>query len=290
MEKYTYKVYGPSKMGKQRQCKVCHCQTTSQSPCALIRTVSRAQLMQLLNNAEFRSLISTPATQARRVNIRTAAETAGPKPPPQPTAAGQALMRSGIFGSNAPFGDDVSAKNRLARRLLARELATDRTTVIRTNKLISQSLLPSTHADTIIHYDEPCYSGQFSDDGNFFFSCSKDFLVRMYDTSNPYEWRHYKSVEFTVPQWTITDATLSPDNNLLAYSSITSHICLSSTDPEDTQHPRLLDFTIPNQPRDHRGGWMRGGFGVCETLNLKSDYPLTTRRFGLCGFLVMVAK
>jgi WD40 repeat protein len=46
-------------------------------------------------------------------------------------------------------------------------------------------MIPSSKPDTIIHYDSPVYSGQFSDDGNFFFACVKDFKVRMYDTSNP---------------------------------------------------------------------------------------------------------
>jgi DDB1- and CUL4-associated factor 11 len=55
-----------------------------------------------------------------------------------------------------------------------------------------QSLIPSSAADLIIHYDRRCYSGQFSDDGNFFFSCAQDFRVRMYDTSNPYNWQYYK--------------------------------------------------------------------------------------------------
>ena len=44
----------------------------------------------------------------------------------------------------------------------------------------------------IINYNYRCYSGQFSKDGNFFFSCAQDFKVRMYDTSNPFDWKHYK--------------------------------------------------------------------------------------------------
>lgn len=103
-------------------------------------------------------------------------------------------------------------------------------------------MVPTTDAEMIIHYDEPVYSGQFSDDGNFFYSCVKDFKVRMYDTSNPYNWRHYKTVEYPGGAWTLTDATLSPDNRWLAYTSITHHVCLAPTDPNDTGDPYTLNL------------------------------------------------
>jgi len=111
------------------------------------------------------------------------------------------------------------------------------------NKLLTQGMIPSSNADTIIHYDARCYSGQFSDDGNFFFSCAQDFKVRMYDTSNPYKWRYYKTVAYPYGQWTITDASLSPDNKYLAYSSIRSVVCLAPTDPGENGEPWLLDFS-----------------------------------------------
>lgn len=109
-------------------------------------------------------------------------------------------------------------------------------------RLTFQTMIPSSKADTIIHYNSKCYSGQFSDDGNFFFSCAQDFKVRMYDTSNPYEWKYYKTVLYPYGQWTITDATLSPDNKYLAYSSIRSNVCLAVTDPNDNSEPYMLDF------------------------------------------------
>ena len=119
-------------------------------------------------------------------------------------------------------------------------------------------MLPATNADMIVHYDEPVYSGQFSDDGNFFYACVKDFKVRMYDTSNPYNWRHYKTVEYPGGAWTLTDATLSPDNRWLAYTSITHNVCLAPTDPNDTGDPYTLNL------RDREAadaGWL-GRMGI----------------------------
>jgi DDB1- and CUL4-associated factor 11 len=129
-------------------------------------------------------------------------------------------------------------------------------------------MVPATAvADKIIHYDSRAYSGQFSDDGNFFFSCTQNFKVRMYDTSNPYEWQYYKTVDYPFGQWTITDATLSPDNRWLAYSSIRHMVCLAPTDPSDSSEPTLLDFTkfassAGASTRRISSHWGRAGFGI----------------------------
>ena len=117
-------------------------------------------------------------------------------------------------------------------------------------------MIPSSNADKIIHYDSRCYSGQFSEDGNFFFSCAQDFKVRMYDTSNPYRWKHYKTVSHPYGLWTITDASLSPDNKWLAYSSIGSIVCLAPTDPTSIGEPSLCDFSVMGE----RGSRNRRGF------------------------------
>ena len=76
----------------------------------------------------------------------------------------------------------------------------------------------------------------------------------MYDTSNPYHWKYYKTVNYPFGQWTITDASLSPDNKFLAYSSIRSLVCLAPTDPDNHQEPSILDFSDENTYRH---------FGVC---------------------------
>lgn len=143
--------------------------------------------------------------------------------PKVPSVAGEELMASGDFGSNdaqSPGRDDhIRGRKRLARRILDREIASgnfaaqviNRKTMAQVSGtqagmfsgsiLIEfQEMLPSSNADTIINYDDPVYSGQFSDDGNFFFAVTKDFKVRMYDTSNPYKWRYYKTVNYPYGQ------------------------------------------------------------------------------------------
>ena len=103
-------------------------------------------------------------------------------------------METGNFGSNPRSIDTINRKRKkLAYKLLSRELGQGSAGRLKNeNKILKQDMIPESTADTIIHYNARCYSGQFSDDGNFFFSCAQDFRVRMYDTSNPYDWKYYK--------------------------------------------------------------------------------------------------
>ncbi|KAI0509219.1 WD40-repeat-containing domain protein [Xylaria bambusicola] len=178
--------------------------------------------------------------------------------PKVPSDKGRELMNSGTFGAN-DISSPLRKKKQLARRILDRELGIGDRSYRGVNQgVIAQSMIPRTDADMIIYYDDNVYSGQFSDDGNFFYACVKDFKVRMYDTSNPYNWRHYKTVEFPFGSWTLTDASLSPDNKWLAYTSIQSNVCLAPTDPNDTGDPYTLSLS---EYGARRGTW-RDSFGI----------------------------
>ncbi|KAI1488395.1 WD40 repeat-like protein [Biscogniauxia mediterranea] len=179
--------------------------------------------------------------------------------PKVPSDKGRELMNSGTFGANE-VPTSIKMKKQLARRILDRELGIGDHAIQRINQgVMAQSMIPRSDADMIINYDDNVYSGQFSADGNFFYACVKDFQVRMYDTSNPYNWRHYKTVSFPFGSWTLTDASLSPDNKWLAYTSIQSNVCLAPTDPNDTGDPYTLSLSEHGAAR--RNGW-RGSFGI----------------------------
>ena len=202
----------------------------------------------------------------------------GDRYPKIPSEEGKKLMDSGIFGTNdhcdhsacgLPYSQTSMHKRRkLARRMFDREVGVgNRGRQRALNALASQDLIPSSKADMIVNLNARCYSGQFSEDGSFFFACGQDFKVRMYDTSNPYDWKYYKTAHYYGGQWTITDASLSPDNKMLAYSSIRSQICLANTDQTDTSDPRTLDFSdMGGGGHGFRGGggWGRsdGHFGI----------------------------
>ncbi|KAK3500750.1 WD40-repeat-containing domain protein [Neurospora crassa] len=182
--------------------------------------------------------------------------------PKVPSEQGQKLMESGVFGA-FDLREPDSKKKKLTRRLLDRELGLGDRTAQKTNlALMAQQMIPSSKPEMVIHYDDPVCCGQFSDDGNFFYACVKDFKVRMYDTSNPYNWKHYKTVRYPFGQWTLTDADLSPDNKWLAYTSLTSQVCFAPTDPNDTGDPYTLDLA---------GGMVRQGW--------RDAFPIFSIRF-----------
>lgn len=166
--------------------------------------------------------------------------------PKVPSDEGRQLMESGLFGALDTRDHD---RKRIARRILDRELGVGDNAWRKTNKeLMAQEMIPSSRPEMIIHYPQPVCCGQFSDDGNFFYAGVKDFKVRMYDTSQPYSWKHYKTVRVPLGQWNLTDANLSPDNRWLACSSLESTVAIAPTDPRDTGDPYVLDLADSSRP------------------------------------------
>ncbi|OTB02870.1 hypothetical protein M426DRAFT_61461 [Hypoxylon sp. CI-4A] len=222
--------------------------------------LSRRQVLDFLRRSNVGHLIFSEDDDDEDIirlgNFRRRRELDPNRFPKVPSEKGRELMNSGTFGASDIYST-IDTKKRLARRILDREMGLGSRSNRQINQsMMAQSMIPSSDAEMIINYNDNVYSGQFSDDGNFFFACVKDMKVRMYDTSNPYNWRHYKTVPFTFGSWTLTDASLSPDNKWLAYTSIQSNVCLAPTDPNDTGDPYTLNLSTNGGM-----GW-RGGFGI----------------------------
>ncbi|KAK2592243.1 hypothetical protein QQS21_010059 [Conoideocrella luteorostrata] len=227
--------------------------------------LTRPQLMALLRNRHLTDVLITDGHDSdsflSHLGLRPRREPKDPSRFPKvPSEEGMKLMRTGTFGAN-DYGLR-KRKQHIMRRLLERELGIGSHEERRRNgELVAQAMIPGTAVEQIIHHDDPVYSGQFSDDGNFFFSCSQDFKVRMYDTSNPYNWRHYKTVTYPFGQWTLTDASLSRDNRWIAYTSIQSLVSIAPTDPNDTGEPYTLELD-DGSARPERWGARNRGFGI----------------------------
>lgn len=130
-------------------------------------------------------------------------------------------------------------------------------------------------------------------DSSFFYTCTQDFRVQMYDTTAansrrtlrmddgpnmPRRSRYYssfgttqytslkpiKTIQGRMGNWTITDANLSPDNQWMIYSSITPLVHLVSTRAESqggqdfSDRQVALDFGAG----DDDGGGVRYRSGV----------------------------
>ena len=52
----------------------------------------------------------------------------------------------------------------------------------------------------------------------------------MYNTVNPFNWIHYRTVKYHHNGWSLTDASLSDNNEWLVYSSLNSTVSISATD------------------------------------------------------------
>lgn len=115
----------------------------------------------------------------------------------------------------------------------------------------------------------------------------------MYDTSNPYNWKYYKTAIYPYGQWTITDASLSPDNKFLAYSSIRSIVCLASTDPTlSDDSPLFMDFADTGRQDRYNQFAGYSGFGVCNSpLQFHGpNHQLKRDRFGPSDFRATVVR
>ncbi|EJT99877.1 WD40 repeat-like protein [Dacryopinax primogenitus] len=204
----------------------------------------------------------------------------------QPVKAGLDLLSSGEFGST-----DLSLRNlsgeraSLARILRERELSNNP----RTREELGRTYIPNSHGTIVGLYGANVYSGQFSADSSFFYTCSQDFMLHIYDTTAPpsgqiqrpsfpqQRYRRWgideseehqttmktvKSMRGNPGSWTITDVDLSPDNERMIYSSITSTIYMARTrDPTDEEQ-------IPLYFHDRIGRRLRtvgdddGGFNI----------------------------
>ncbi|KAA1110913.1 hypothetical protein PGT21_034184 [Puccinia graminis f. sp. tritici] len=163
---------------------------------------------------------------------------------------------------------------------------------------LASNHLPNSPGTEVAAYRSRIYSGQYSEDGTFFYTCTQAYRVYIYDMTVPpvtsskishdtdYSSESRRSMHhiggirdtsthnsslklirtFQAPsqncQWTITDASLSPDNNWLAYSSITPYVHLVKTRGEDA----VLGLGLEEHEQevlclsgdDRPGGWARG--------------------------------
>jgi len=135
---------------------------------------------------------------------------------------------------------------------------------------LARDLIPNTDGTTVASYGSNAYSGQYSADSSFYYTCCQDWRLHVYDTKAPFttlERRplgrnaHYtdhettmktlKTVDAVPGSWTITDSHLSPDNERLIYASISSTVYMTKTfEPSSPQVP--LRFATGSR---HRFGW-----------------------------------
>ncbi|CAF1031419.1 unnamed protein product [Rotaria sordida] len=78
-------------------------------------------------------------------------------------------------------------------------------------------LLPN-EGEVIASMTRPAFCGQFSEDGQRFFSACQDYCIRLYDTTSR---MFHQQAEIVAEEvgWSILDTALSPDRNSIAYGT-----------------------------------------------------------------------
>ncbi|KAK4194306.1 WD40-repeat-containing domain protein [Triangularia verruculosa] len=215
--------------------------------------LNHRQILALLRGQDLTDLIFDDAEIDEMMYQRRSNRQDPDRFPKVPSEEGRKLMESGSFGS---FDIRDRRHKDISRRILDRELGLGgKTEQLRNRGLMLQQMLPSSKPEMVIHYEDPVCCGQFSDDGNFFYTCNKDFKVRLYDTSNVYNWKYYKTFDYPFGQWTMTDADLSPDNRWLAFTSLQPEVAIAPTDPKDTGDSYTLNFATGDRQPGYSGSF-----------------------------------
>ncbi|KAJ8084592.1 hypothetical protein PM082_003365 [Marasmius tenuissimus] len=174
------------------------------------------------------------------------------KPHSSPQEAGVKLLNSGDFGRVEPkLKARGSPRNVNIARVVSSRLSRPHPALYKED--ITTNLVPNTHGVIMANCGANIYTAQYSNDSSFFYTCAQDFRLHIFDTTAqpvPIQpagglrgYYSHTSLQTTMKvnrtiqgqhgRWTITDANLSPDNQRIVYSSITSTAFLCSTTEDD---------------------------------------------------------
>ncbi|KZT30917.1 WD40 repeat-like protein [Neolentinus lepideus HHB14362 ss-1] len=154
----------------------------------------------------------------------------------EPQEAGLKLLTSGEFGR---IGNRFKSSHGQKHFNIYRAIK-DRATSLRppSREELAGDLIPNSNGTAVARYSSNAYSGQFSDDSSFYYTCVQDFTLNVYDMTAPpnrptpnrvpsTRRRHHtadsnddhqttmkviNSIQGNPGSWTITDSHLSPDN------------------------------------------------------------------------------
>ncbi|KAE9409145.1 WD40 repeat-like protein [Gymnopus androsaceus JB14] len=201
-------------------------------------------------------------------------------PATSPQAAGVNLIKSGEFGRIAP---KIRARrnNRNLASVLSNRLTSPHPALYK--EQYSANIVPNSHGVIVANYDANIYTAQYSKDSSFFYTCAQDFRLHIYDTTAPPQKlgaqllgpSHDPYLQTTMNvkrriqgehgRWTITDANLSPDNDRIIYSSITSTAYMCSTKDDDSNgNPAQIPIPFHDIRGNRNNFWESGpgSFGL----------------------------
>ncbi|PBL00697.1 WD40 repeat-like protein [Armillaria gallica] len=185
-------------------------------------------------------------------------------PATEPQEAGVELLNGGEYGRIAPKIRSRRGERNLVKAITNR-FAGHRSTLFKED--LATNLVPNSNGSATASYNSNIYTAQYSTDSSFYYTCSQDFRLYIYDSSSPPfspEDRQAAlsdtSVQTTMNvrrrilghpgRWTITDANLSPDNQRMIYSSLTSTVYMTSTVDNNPSQVPIPFGNTRNRRRD----------------------------------------
>ncbi|XP_006454240.1 hypothetical protein AGABI2DRAFT_62131 [Agaricus bisporus var. bisporus H97] len=146
----------------------------------------------------------------------------------EPIKEGVELLYSGDFGRIGHKSRGKRNTANLARHVLAQ---TSKAIPVACREDLSCDMVPNSNGTTVAECAANVYTGQFSADSSFYYTCAQDFRLHIFDTSAPpqpiFPHRRFmgygddsmrttmkvtRTIQGRAGRWTITDANLSPDN------------------------------------------------------------------------------
>eukprot|EP00736_Rhodelphis_marinus_P009522 Rmarinus@m.15267 len=142
-------------------------------------------------------------------------------------------------------------------------------------QVFSRDIFPQSPARTVLESQARAYCGKFSQDGSLFYSAYQNWEIYVMDTDDPTRPGKPVAYECQRGRWTITDAVMSKDNDMLLYSSITPYVYIFKKryDGEGYDHcdtPLCLNeggvwaIRLSDDKREVLAGTTGCGISVCD--------------------------
>ncbi|KAI0066418.1 WD40 repeat-like protein [Artomyces pyxidatus] len=204
------------------------------------------------------------------------------RPATKPQKAGVQLLMSGEYGRVRH-----KIRARAGEWNVGKVIGEQRSRIRRTPREdVVGNLVPNTNGTAVASSEANIYCGQFSADSSFYYTCNQDFQLHIYDMTAPRKQpdpprivstgrrtfvanreqttlKVLKTIDGAPGQWTITDSHLSPDNQRIIYSSITSTVHMATTlDSSTVQVP--IPFADPRRRQALWGFEERFGIWSCR--------------------------
>ena len=129
---------------------------------------------------------------------------------------------------------------------------------------VSSTVLPQGAPEVMDLGNSRAYIGHFAEGGNVFVAGFQNQIIRLYEVGHACglrPWRLRKEIVARALNWTITDTCMSPNQQLLVYSTISPILHVVNINATDSIRS-LQNITDLHMPLDFGEGFSEGTFGL----------------------------